>query len=74
METVQFERRFDENGLWHDIVDRNARLSAVIGALDPEEREMMRDAVLDGFAPHRGADGDYHLPAENLAVLARKPS
>lgn len=74
METIQFERRFDENGVWDDIVDRNARLSAVIGAMDPEEREMMRAAVLDGFAPYRGADGDFHLPAENLAVLARKPS
>lgn len=73
IESVPRELRFDDNSVWQDIVDRNARLSSIISTMEPEERDMIRAAVIDGFAPYRGADGDYRVPAENLAVSARRP-
>lgn len=73
IESVQYQLRFDENTVWQDIVDRNARLSSIISAMEPEELDSIRSTVVDAFAAYQATDGNYLVPAEQLAVIARRP-
>lgn len=73
IEAVKYELRFDEDSVWQDVVDRNARLSSIIAPMEPEELDSIRTAVVDAFAAYQSTDGDYLVPAESLAVIARRP-
>lgn len=59
----------DEDDVWNAIVDLKGPLAAAIDAMDVEEREATRSAVLDGFAPYRSAAGAYLVPTRTWGVL-----
>jgi SAM-dependent methyltransferase len=61
----------DEDDVWKAILDLKGPLATAISSLEVEEREAIRNAVIDGFAPYRSADGSYLVPARSWGVLAR---
>lgn len=72
LETVDFEFQYaDADDAWNAIVDLNGPMAVVIDSLPADERDLTRQAVLNGYAPHRQRDGSYPVPAQAWCVAAR---
>lgn len=72
IEAVDYDMRFsDDAAVWSLVTEMNARLSPIVKTMEDVEREAMRRAVIDAYAPYRDADGSYRVPARVLAGLAR---
>ena len=71
IEAIEFDFGFaDADHIWSLVVDVNAVLGPIVNAMPTEEREAIRTAVIDGFAPYRADDGSYSVPAEAQAAAA----
>lgn len=72
IETINYGHVFrDDGAIWQFVEEINPLLSPIVAGLGHDERDEMRTAVLELYAPFRKADGSYHLPACVLGVVAR---
>lgn len=72
MEEIAFEFRYaDSEDFWDALIRLAGPLAEAINALDDDEREATRTAIMENMAPYRNEDGSYAAPAMSWGVLAR---
>jgi SAM-dependent methyltransferase len=71
IEEIEFAFVFDSFDQMWEMLSRLSPTAAIVSGLPPEEGEATREAIKQGMAPFRGADGSYAAPAATWVVLAR---
>jgi ubiquinone/menaquinone biosynthesis C-methylase UbiE len=72
LEEIELEFRYaDFDDVWDALVRLSGAFSRAINALDDEEREATREAIMQSVAPFRNEDGSYTAPGVTWGVLAR---
>jgi len=72
IEEVPFQFRYaDAEDVWDTLVSLAGPLAQAIEALDQEEREATKAAIVEAVADFKAEDGSYATPAVSWGVLAR---
>lgn len=60
----------DHDDLWSSILQLQGHVVVAVNAMDADEREATRSAVIEAFAEYRNEDGSYSVPAMVWVALA----
>ena len=72
LEEIRFAFRYaDADDVWESLLQLAGPLARAIDALDTDERQATRAAIVQSLEPFRQDDGSYDTPAVTWCVLAR---
>jgi len=72
VEEIAFDFRYEDFDEFWDVLIRIAGpIARVLNSLPDDERQAARDAIEEGVAPFRAADGSYSIPALCWGAVAR---